>query len=259
MKIKDTIHFNWYKSFSTILVIIFLTVVSFKLTDASFTEVFENSNQISKFMSKFMRPDFAYTSKILLPMLKTIQMSIVGTALGVLLALPISFLSTTIVTGNIYVSTFFRAILNLVRTIPTLLLASIFVALFGIGEITGVFTIAVFTFGMVSQLLYETIETCDHGPIEAAQSIGANKVQIAFWSIATQILPQIASYSLYAFEVNIRASTILGYVGAGGIGIMLNSSLALLRYDRVSLIILSIFVVVAIVDNTSESIRRKLL
>ena len=115
-----------------------------------------------------------------------------------------------------------------------------------------------YTHLMVSQLIYEAIETIDYGPIEAAESIGANKVQTAVWSVFPQILNQIASYTFYALEINVRASTVLGYVGAGGIGVILNSSLALLRYDRVSVIILMILVVVIIVDGLSEAIRRRL-
>jgi len=111
---------------------------------------------------------------------------------------------------------------------------------------------------MTSQLIYEAIETIDKGPIEAAKSVGANKMQIAVWSIYPQINQQIISYSLYAFEVNIRASTVLGYVGAGGIGVLLNSSLSLMRYDRVSIIILFILVVVGIIDAFSENVRKRL-
>ena len=155
----------------------------------------------------------------------------------------------------IVISGIIRFFLDVIRTIPNLLLAALLVAVIGIGEFTGVMTIAVFTFGMVSQLIYEAIETIDYGPIEAAESIGANKVQTAVWSVFPQILNQIASYTFYALEINVRASTVLGYVGAGGIGVILNSSLALLRYDRVSVIIL---VVVIIVDGLSEAIRRRL-
>ena len=139
-----------------------------------------------------------------------------------------------------------------------MLLAALFVAVFGIGEATGVLTIAVFTFGMVSQLVFQAIETIDFGPIEANEAVGANKMQIAIWSVAPQVINQIISYTFYAFEVNVRASTVLGYVGAGGIGVILNSSLALMRYDRVAIIILTIFVVVAIVDGLSEAVRRRL-
>ena len=94
-------------------------------------------------------------------MLKTLEMSLVGTVIGVCLAIPVSFLATTVITENRWLSTIFRFLLGLIRTIPNLLLAALFVAIFGIGEATGVLTIAVFTFGMVSQLMFQAIETID--------------------------------------------------------------------------------------------------
>ena len=258
MKLKDTIHFNWYKNLFGVFLLLVCAGGSAALTGADFSEVFENAGQIGIFMGRLAHPDFSYIPDILNPMLKTLQMSVVGTVLGVLFAIPFAFLATTVVTRNRVVTGVIRFLLDVIRTIPNLLLAALLVAVIGIGEATGVLTIAVFTFGMVSQLIYEAIETIDEGPIEAAESVGANKVQIAAWSIAPQILAQIASYTFYALEVNVRASTVLGYVGAGGIGVMLNSSLALLKYERVSVIILTILIVVAIVDALSEMIRRRL-
>ena len=116
-------------------------------------------------------------------------------------------------------------------------------------------TLAVFTFGMVAQLIYETIE---FEPIEANEPVGANRLQIAVWSIWPQIMNNVLSYFFYAFEINVRGSAVLGYVGAGGIGMALSTSLGLFKYDRVSIIILFIFVVVLIVDFISEAIQRRL-
>lgn len=258
MKIKDTVHFNWYKHLFIVLILAVCIGASVHVTDADFAEVYSNLDQMALFMKRFLQPDFTYIPKIIPPMLLTIKMSIVGTVIGVLFAIPFAFLATVVVTKNQILTAVIRFFLDVIRTIPNLLLAALLVAMIGIGEFTGVMTIAVFTFGMVSQLIYEAIETIDFGPIEAAEAIGANKVQIAVWSVFPQILNQIASYTFYALEINVRASTVLGYVGAGGIGVMLNSSLALLKYDRVSVIILLILVVVMIVDGLSEAIRRRL-
>ncbi|MGM0214528.1 phosphonate ABC transporter, permease protein PhnE [Enterococcus sp. AZ109] len=259
MKLKETVHFKWYKH---LLILVFLLVCfqgSARITSADFAMVFSNSRQVGIFMSRFLHPDFSYLPRLVSPMVKTLQMSLLGTVIGVVLAIPISFLATTVVTENRWLSTIFRFLLGLIRTIPNLLLAALFVAVFGIGEATGVLTIAVFTFGMVSQLMFQAIETIDFGPIESASAVGANKMQIAVWSVAPQVLSQFASYAFYAFEVNVRASTVLGYVGAGGIGVILNSSLALLNYERVSIIILTILVTVTLVDKLSELVRRSLL
>ncbi len=258
MRIKDTIHFKWYKHLFFLALLSICVAGSIYVTEADFAKVFQNSDQMAAFLSRFLHPDISYIPKIIPPMVKTLKMSVLGTAIGVLFAVPFAFLATRVVTKNRAVTAVIRLFLDMIRTIPNLLLAALLVAIVGIGEATGVFTIAIFTFGMVSQLIYESIETIDYGPIEAAESVGANKIQIAVWSIAPQLFSQIASYTFYALEVNVRGSTVLGYVGAGGIGVILNSSLALFKYERVSIIILSILLVVAVVDGISEEMRRRL-
>lgn len=258
MKIRDTVHFAWYKTLFVALAIGVCLLASIQCTQANFGQLFGNIGQVGVFLRKLAHPDFKYLPKLVTPMIKTLKMSAVGTALGVLLALPFSFLATTVVTDNRVVTQIFRFLLNVVRTVPNLLLAALLVAIIGIGEATGVVTIAIFTFGMVSQLIYESIETIDLAPLEAATAVGANKVKIAFWAVWPQVASSVASYTFYAFEINVRASTVLGYVGAGGIGVKLNESLGLFKYERVSIIILFIFVVVVIVDAVSEAIRRRL-
>lgn len=258
MRIKDTVYFDWYKHLFILFLLVVCLAGSVWITGADFTQAFGNSGQMAVFFSRFLHPDFGYFPNVIDPMIKTLKMSVLGTSIGTLLAVPFAFLATTVVTRNRAITTVARSFMNIIRTIPNLLLAALLVAIIGIGEATGVITIAVFTFGMVSQLVFEAIETIDYGPIESAESVGANRLQIAAWSIAPQILSQIASYAFYALEINIRASTVLGYVGAGGIGVILNSSLALLKYEQVSVIILSILLVVAVVDALSEAVRRKL-
>lgn len=258
MKIKDTVHFQWYKNLFVVFVIAVCFFSSAYVTDASFAAVFGNIDQMIAFLQKLAHPDISYIPSLLLPMLKTLKMSALGTFIGVFLAIPFAFLATTIATQNRIVTNIVRLILNIIRTIPNLLLAAVLVAVIGIGEATGIITIAIFTFGMVSQLIYESIETIDLAPIEAAESVGATKLQVAVWSIWPQIMNSVASYFFYAFEINVRASTVLGYVGAGGIGVTLSASLGLFRYDRVSIIIILIFIIVLIVDALSEAIRRRL-
>ena len=262
MKLKDTIHFNWYKHLFIVLVIGLCVTASAAVTEADILDVLGNLEQMSGFLSRFLKPDFAYIPKLIGPMISTLQMSVTGTALGVLFAVPVAFLGTTVVTGNRLVTSAIRFFLDIVRTIPNLLLAALMVAIVGIGEFTGVMTIAVFTSGPhISQhrgsphIHFQGIEGITS---HLAHDLGANKVQVAFWSVAPQIMSQVAGYTFYALEVNVRASAVLGYVGAGGIGIILNSSLALLQYDRVSVIILLILAVVAAVDGLSEAIRRRL-
>lgn len=258
MKIKDTVHFQWYKSFFVVFIIVVFFIGSSIMTDASLSEVFYNLGYAGDFLKELSKPDFSYLPKLIDPMIKTLKMSALGSFIGVAFAIPFSFLATTIFTKNEFVTQFFRLILNIIRTIPNLLLAALLVAIIGIGDATGVVTIAIFTFGMVSQLIFETIETIDLAPIEATESVGARKLQVAVWAIWPQIMLNVLSYFFYAFEINVRASVVLGYVGAGGIGVTLSNALGLFRYDRASLIIITIFVVVLIIDNLSEAVRRRL-
>jgi len=259
MKLKDTIHFNLYRNLFFVFLFIVCLVGSASITQANFMELFNNLEQMQIVMSRLLHPEWSYVSSIIKPMIETIQMAVVGTAFGVLFALPVAFLATTLVTKNTIVSSCVRFLLNIVRTIPDLLLASLFVAIFGIGSFTGVLTIAVFTFGMTSKLFYEAIEIIDHGPIEAMVAVGANPVQIIFYAIIPQIITNIISYVLYAFEINVRASTILGYVGAGGIGTTLKTSMDLMNYNQVSIMIILIFIVVLFIDMVSNQIRKRFL
>ena len=219
MKIKETVHFQWYKHLITLIVLLLLIQCSVSVTEADFGSLITNFDQLVAFLSRLIHPDFSYLPKLVMPLVKTLEMSLLGTFIGVVLAVPASFLATPVVTGNKIIATIFRFVLGIIRTIPTLLLAALLVSIFGIGEATGVLTIAIFTFGMVSQLMFQAIETIDFAPIEAQLAVGASRLQIAVWAIAPQVFSQFAGYSFYAFEVNVRASTVLGYVGAGGIGL----------------------------------------
>lgn len=258
MKIKDTVHFQWYKSAFIVIIIAICFFASASLSEVSFTEVFSNLDQAFAFIKELSNPDFTYLPKIIVPMIKTLKMSALGSIIGVAFAVPVSFLATTIFTKNEFITQIVRLFLNIIRTIPNLLLAALLVAILGTGSATGVVTIAVFTFGMVSQLIFETIETIDMEPIEATESVGATKLQVAVWAIWPQIMLNVLSYFFYAFEINVRASVVLGYVGAGGIGVTLSNTLGLFRYDRASMIIISIFIVVLIIDYISETVRKGL-
>ncbi|HHD7904788.1 TPA: PhnE/PtxC family ABC transporter permease [Enterococcus faecalis] len=224
MKIKDTIHFLWYKKLFILFIIFICIESSIAVTGADFTEILTNFSQIGRFLQQFFPPDFSFLPKIITPLIKTLEISFLGTILGFLLAVPFSFLASNVVTKNRIGLLILRFFLSLIRTIPTLLLAALMVAIFGIGEATG-----------------------------------ATQLQIAVWSIFPQVASQFFGYAFYAFEVNVRASTVLGYVGAGGIGIILNTSLSLAKYDRVGIIILVILVMEIVVDWLSAYVRRTLL
>jgi phosphonate transport system permease protein len=209
-------------------------------------------------LKKIFQPDWSFFPKVINPLLDTIKMSILGTVIGCLLALPIAILSSSNINKNVAVVSVFRFILGLIRTLPTLILAQVCALIFSLGTFAGTVAISIFTFGIVAKMLFESIETIDMGPFEAMEALGANKFQ-AFWSACVpQILPVYLSHSLYCFEMNIRASAILGYVGAGGLGITINERVGWRDYNGLGMVLLTLFVVVVAIEFFSQHLRKKL-
>ena len=196
--------------------------------------------------------------KVVDPLLDTIKMSIIGSFLGATLALPFAVIASTNINKNGVSVGVLRLLLNIIRTLPTLVIAKIFALVFGLGTFAGTVAILVFTFGVISKMLYESIETIDMGAYEAMESAGASKFQ-AFWSSCfKQILPTYLSYCLYSLEMNIRAAAILGYVGAGGLGLLIDERIGWRDYNSLGMLLLMLFVVVLIIENVSQYLRKKL-
>jgi phosphonate transport system permease protein len=190
-------------------------------------------------------------------LLETIRMSFSGTILGSIAAIPVAILAAKNIVKTPLIYQPARFLMNLVRTIPALILALISVFLVGIGILSGIMAITFFTFGIMSKMLYEIIETIDMSSFEALESTGANKVQSFRYSVVPQILPVFISYLIYIFEINIRSSAILGYVGAGGIGTAIKDNV-LYNYDRVGGAILVMLITIIIVQYLSNWARSKL-
>lgn len=247
------------KSYVTLLVIAALLWGSSVQTGTSLTKLFQNFPEMFKILAEMLPPDWGYIDVIWSPMMETVRMAILGTTVGALLAIPVALMAAGNVTRTVWVQYPARFLLNLIRTIPELLFAALFVTIFGIGSIAGIVALIFFSFGIVSKLFYESIEAIDPGPLEAMTAVGANKLQWIRYAVIPQVTAHFMSYFLYTFEVNIRASAVLGMVGAGGIGILLDRTLNQLRYDRVAMIILLTFAIVVAVDYASNKIRERLL
>lgn len=150
-----------------------------------------------------------------------------------------------------------RGILNGLRAIPELIMGIIFVAAVGFGALPGVLALGLHSIGMVGKFFAESIEHADTSPIEAARAAGATPLQVIMHGILPQVLPQMADVSIYRWEYNFRASTVIGMVGAGGIGFELMGLLRLMQYQDVFAILLVILVMVTIVDNLSGYLRKR--
>lgn len=247
------------KAFVGVLLFILLVWWSARVTEVDFGMFFANFDQFLALLQKMAHPDWQYVNLVVEPLIETIKMALIGTTIGTLIAIPFSVLAARNIIKNDFVRGIIRFILNLVRTLPDLMLAALFVAIVGIGSLAGVFTLAVFSFGMISKLFYEAIETIDDGPLEALQAAGANKIQMIRFAVIPQVFNHFISYFLYTFEINVRASTVLGYLGAGGIGVYLQRSLSQFAYDQTAVIILGILVVVLVIDGISNTLRERLL
>lgn len=160
------------------------------------------------------------------PLLDTIKMSILGSFLGAVVAVPVAFLASTNIIKAKIITMITKVFLSILRTMPTLVSALIATFIFGLGTLAGTVAIFLFTLAYVGKLLYEQIENANMEAFEAMESIGMNKLQAFRYAIFPQILPNYLSTSLFCFEGNVRYAAILGYVGAGGIGLLLNEGLA---------------------------------
>ena len=242
-----------------IVVLLALAIwLSLRMTGFDIAVVIHKFSKMLDLLAKIFQPNWEFFPKVISPLIDTIKMSVLGTVIGCVLALPVAILSSSNINRSLPLVSFFRFILALIRTLPTLIIALVCALIFSLGTFSGTVAIAIFTFGIVAKMLFESIETIDMGPFEAMEALGANKFQ-AFWSACVpQILPVYLSHSLYCFEMNIRASAILGYVGAGGLGITINERIGWRDYNSLGMVLLSLFVVVVAIDFFSEYLRKKL-
>ena len=241
-----------------VLLLAVAVYLSLKATGFSMSVVINKFSKMLDLLVKIFQPNWEFFPKVVSPLVDTIKMSILGTVIGCVIALPVAILASSNINKNIVVVSIFRFILALIRTLPTLIIALVCALIFSLGTFSGTIAIAIFTFGIVAKMLFESIETIDMGPFEAMEALGANKFQ-AFWSACVpQILPVYLSHSLYCFDMNVRASAILGYVGAGGLGITINERIGWRDYNSLGVVLLSLFVVVVAIDFFSEYLRRKL-
>ena len=190
---------------------------------------------------------------------ETIEMVFIATVLGTLLAVPFYLLASGNVTKSKPVNVIVRVIINIIRTIPTFVLAIIGAIFYGYNNTAGIFAMTIFTFGIIFKLMYEYIETQDMNPFEVCISNGANRLE-AYWNgLHPSVYPMFLSNFIYTFEINIRASVVLGFVGAGGIGQLLSDATSATQWDKVGAILVPLFIVVFVLQLVSNFLRRRVL
>ncbi|PWK11315.1 phosphonate ABC transporter, permease protein PhnE [Tumebacillus permanentifrigoris] len=193
-------------------------------------------------------------------MIITLETAFLGTSVAALLAVPFGFLAARNMSKKyVWISWFGKRILNIIRTLPELIIAIIFLVAVGPGPFAGMLAIGFHSIGMIGKLYSEAIENMDEGPMEALTAVGANRIQTLFFSVLPQVLPEFFSFALYKFEIDVRAASVLGMVGAGGIGTPLLFALQSQDWARVGIIFIGIVIAVVIIDFISGSIRKRLV
>ncbi|CAN7189535.1 phosphonate ABC transporter, permease protein PhnE [Phenylobacterium sp. LjRoot164] len=239
--------------------IIVLLVISFGPAEMSkLPKLFANSDNMRQFGREFLHPDFSDWTFLVSQMWLTVQIALWGTAIAVLIAVPLGLLGARNVTPS-YVQLPIRRLMDVLRSVPDLVIGTIFVVAVGLGPFAGVMALALNTGGVLGKLFSEAVESIDKGPVEGVRATGAAPLQEVVWGVIPQVAPLWTSYALYRFESNSRAATVLGLIGAGGIGQILFDSLNSFSYSRVAAIAIVIVVAVTLIDLLSQTIRARLL
>jgi phosphonate transport system permease protein len=218
-----------------------------------------NLGRGAEIIRELLNPNWAFLPRTIEPLIETFQMAVVSAFVGCGLALPIAFFASRVTAPGRASLGLTRAILSVVRAIPDFLYALIFVAAVGIGPLPGIVALVLFDIGVVVKLLSETVDAVDTGPIEAARAGGSSRTQTVRWSVLPQVLPNYVAFALYAFELNVRASTVIGVVGAGGIGTLLFTQYRFFEWSNVSVIVIELFVIVLAIELISIRLRRRLV
>ncbi|PKM44715.1 MAG: phosphonate ABC transporter, permease protein PhnE [Gammaproteobacteria bacterium HGW-Gammaproteobacteria-1] len=207
----------------------------------------------------FVTPDWNYVPQLLAKMLETIEMTILGTAIAIVLSLPMGILAARNATPHIAVYRLTRDVLSLMRALPELVWALVFVSAVGLGPLPGVMALAFVTVGFMGKFFAEAIEVVDRKAVEGVRAHGAGWLQVRLFAMLPQALPDFVGTVMYILDHNLRAAAILGLVGAGGIGYDLVMSMRLFQYDRLLLIALAIYLVVTLLDRASDRLRSRII
>lgn len=237
-------------------VVVVITVIAGAAIDFTLLPQVRNLEGWFTILGEFFQPNWAYFPRILSPLWETISIAVVATTIGSIAALVAAMFASKVTMRNAVVYRLSKLVLAVVRSLPDVVWALLFVVMIGRGPISGTFALIMFSLGIVAKLTAETVDGVDRGPLDAVDASGGTGVQRARVAVVPQIMPGYASYVLYVFELNVRASLVLGLVGAGGIGQVIQIQLARYNYDNVSLVIVVIFVLVFALDQASSGLRR---
>jgi phosphonate transport system permease protein len=236
---------------------ILLLLWSFDGAQFNFAKLGEGSANMVEFVGRLFPPDFSKIGTILALLLETFQMAVVGTVLGAVLSLFVAFAAASNIAPKwLYYPA--RWVMNIIRAVPDLVFALLFVSAVGLGPFAGILAMTLGSIGSIGKIFAEAMESVDRGPMTAMEAVGASKRQVVQYGVLPQAAPLLVSYTLLLFEGNVRGATILGLVGAGGIGLELTTAMRMYDYGHLSAIIICIIVLVTLIDQGSALIRKRI-
>ena len=231
-------------------------VLAWLSVDVNWSRVAQGMDRGVAFMASFLQPDFVTRSgEIFAGLKESLTMTLAATVIGVLLAIPVGLGAARNI-SPLPVYLFCRTIIALSRTFQEIIIAILFVAMFGFGPLAGVVTLAFATIGFMAKLLAEDIEDTQKEPLEAIRATGASWLQWVNYAVQPQVMPRLIGLSLYRLDINFRESAVIGIVGAGGIGATLNTSINRYDYDTSAAILLLIIVIVLMSEYLSGYVRK---
>ena len=225
----------------------------------SVTELLRGLPWVADLVSRMLPPNWEVLDRLAKPVLETVQIALWGTLLAVVMAIPLCFLAARNLSPHAIVFHGMRQVLNALRGINEIIFALIFVAAVGLGPFAGVLALAIHGAGMLGKFFAEAIEEIEPGPVEAVRSTGASPVQVVVFAVLPQVIPSWIASTLYRFEVNLRAATVLGMIGAGGIGFELVSAMKLFQYQDMATSVVVSLAMVMTADYLSSRLRAKVL
>jgi len=241
-----------------LLVGLAILILSFRQSEINFAELFGGSRNMSDYIASYFPPDFTDWEYYLEETLITISMAIWGTLLAVIAGVPLALLASDNICPFWIVQPV-RRLLDAMRAINELVFALIFIVAVGFGPFAGVMALFIHTAGTLGKLFSEAVEAIDPGPVEGIRATGASPYQEVLFGVIPQVLPLWVSFTLYRFESNVRSASVIGLIGAGGIGFALSQSFRTFEYQKVCAILIILIVAVGIIDYTTAKLRNWLV
>jgi phosphonate transport system permease protein len=204
-------------------------------------------------------PDASILSELVWPVIETVQIGILSTMIAAIIAFPVAFLAATNTSPHRIVYFSVRVVLNVFRGVSEIIWGLFFVVAIGLGSFAGVLALVVFGTGAIGKLLSEALESVDPGPVEAIRSTGASNWRVFLYGVFPQVIPLYLSYCLYYWDHNTRQATILGFVGAGGIGYTLFVSLTMYEFEQATFQILVMVLLITLIDRFCWFLRRRII